>query len=65
MVPHQETHQRVMLSAGVHGNETAPIEILCRHVDQLLSGNMPLGVRLLVILGNIGAMREGKRYSRG
>jgi succinylglutamate desuccinylase len=60
--PHQPATQHVILSAGVHGNETAPVEILCRHVDALLAGNMTLKVRLLVILGNLAAMRVDKRF---
>ncbi|MDW6005222.1 succinylglutamate desuccinylase [Vibrio mangrovi] len=52
----------VLMSAGVHGNETAPIEILSRHVNRLLAGEMPLAVRLLVVLGNPKAIRAGVRY---
>lgn len=39
--PHHPAEHHVILSAGVHGNETAPVEILCRHVDALLVGNGP------------------------
>ena len=52
----------VMLSAGVHGDETAPIEMLDRLVADLVSDAQPLAVRLLVVLGNPAAMRAGKRY---
>ena len=51
-----------MVSAGVHGNETAPIELLSQLIGDLLSGHLPLAVRLLVVLGNPAAMRAGKRY---
>ena len=47
---------------GVHGNETAPIELLNQLVGDLLTGRLPLRVRLLVVLGNPAAMRAGKRY---
>lgn len=50
------------MSAGVHGNETAPIELLNQLVGDLLAGRLPLKVRLLVVLGNPAAMRAGKRY---
>ena len=45
------------MSAGVHGNETAPIELLNQLVGDLLIGRLPLTVRLLVVLGNPAAMR--------
>src|SRR5476651_195601 len=52
----------VVLSAGVHGNETAPVELLADLLDELLSGQRGLAVRLLVILGNPAALRAGQRY---
>ncbi|CAM3880854.1 Succinylglutamate desuccinylase [Vibrio aerogenes CECT 7868] len=60
--PHHPPVKHVILSAGVHGNETAPVEILCRHVDALLAGEMTLQVRLLVILGNLAAMKTDQRF---
>jgi len=53
---------RVLLSAGVHGNETAPIEVLAGIVTDLLTGRLPLAVDLLVLFGNPDAMRAGERY---
>lgn len=52
----------VLLSAGVHGNETAPIEILNNMVNDLIRGDVVLSVRLLVMLGNIDAVKSGERY---
>ncbi|MEA9391445.1 succinylglutamate desuccinylase [Acerihabitans sp. TG2] len=52
----------VVLSAGVHGNETAPVELLADLLDELLSGRLRLAVRLLVILGNPAALCAGQRY---
>ena len=54
--------ESVLLSAGVHGNETAPIEVLSGIVNDILCGQLPLASRLLVVLGNIPAMRAGKRF---
>ena len=52
----------VLLSAGVHGDETAPIELLSQHVADIAAGRAALACRLLVVLGNVGAMRVGCRY---
>ncbi|WP_010105227.1 succinylglutamate desuccinylase, partial [Burkholderia oklahomensis] len=54
--------QSVLVSAGVHGDETAPIELLSMLVRDLARGALPLRCRLLVALGNPGAMRAGERY---
>jgi succinylglutamate desuccinylase len=53
---------RVLVSAGVHGDETAPIELLSMLVRDLALGSLPLACRLLVVLGNVPAMRAGERY---
>jgi succinylglutamate desuccinylase len=62
-VSHQNTHQdAMMISAGVHGNETAPIEVLNQLVNQLLSGALQPACPALLILGNPQAMVAGKRF---
>ncbi|MFC0227276.1 succinylglutamate desuccinylase [Serratia aquatilis] len=60
--PQSGYRQAVVLSAGIHGNETAPIELLNRLVIEIFTGVRPLAVRLLVVLGNPPAMRADKRY---
>ncbi|MBN3728612.1 succinylglutamate desuccinylase, partial [Burkholderia sp. Ac-20379] len=52
----------VLVSAGVHGDETAPIELASALVRDLTRGALPLASRLLVVLGHPGAMRAGTRY---
>jgi len=52
----------VVLSAGIHGDETAPIEILSALVAAIAVGEVPLRVRLLILLGNVAAMCDARRY---
>jgi succinylglutamate desuccinylase len=54
--------QSVVASAGIHGDETAPIEMLSMLVADIASGKAVLKSRLLVIFGNIDAMRASCRY---
>lgn len=60
--PKQAYEKAVVLSAGVHGNETAPIELLAQLSQDLFAGALELKVKLLLILGNPIAIRTGQRY---
>lgn len=60
--PHHPALHSVVLSAGIHGNETAPIELLNELVKQLLTGELNLSVRLLIIFGHPQAMIAGERF---
>lgn len=52
----------LLLSAGVHGNETAPIELLDTLIQAIASGELKPRARVLFLLGNPEAMRRGERY---
>ncbi|UVE19150.1 succinylglutamate desuccinylase [Pseudomonas sp. LS44] len=52
----------LLLSAGVHGNETAPIELLDRLLQDIARGALKPRARLLFLFGNPEAMRRGERY---
>ena len=54
--------QSVVASAGIHGDETAPIEMLSMLVADIASGKAALKSHMLVIFGNIDAMRASCRY---
>ena len=61
-IPHDNYTSSIVISAGIHGNETAPIEILGQIVNDLFSEKLVLKEHALFILGNPQAIREGKRY---
>lgn len=60
--PTQSYDKSVVISAGVHGNETAPIELLSQICLDLFAGKLIPKVRLLLILANPLAIRSGQRY---
>ncbi len=53
---------RLLLSVGVHGDETAPIEMLAQILAQLAQAPYELAVDLMVAVGNLGAIAQGKRF---
>lgn len=53
---------RLLLSVGVHGDETAPIEMLAHLLDALAGEPHALAVDLMVVVGNPAAIAEGKRF---
>ncbi|SHI18814.1 succinylglutamate desuccinylase [Ferrimonas marina] len=59
--PAQPSELDLVLSAGVHGNETAPIELVNTLVQGILQGAIRCRCRLLVLLGNPHAMVAGQR----
>lgn len=52
----------LVLSCGVHGNETAPMELVRDMISDLLDGTLPIGVRLLVLIGNPVAANISQRF---
>src|SRR5690606_22241342 len=54
--------EALIVSAGIHGNETAPVELLNALVDDILSEQLPLAIPLLLILGNPEAMVLQQRF---
>ncbi|MDL2355303.1 MAG: succinylglutamate desuccinylase [Pseudomonadota bacterium] len=52
----------VLVSVGVHGDETGPIEVLAQVLDALSQQPCALAVELMVCVGNIDAIAAGKRF---
>ncbi|MGH8807556.1 MAG: succinylglutamate desuccinylase, partial [Noviherbaspirillum sp.] len=53
---------RLLLSVGVHGDETAPIEMLAQLLNALAAEPHALAVDLMVVVGNPEAVAQGKRF---
>ncbi|WP_249975788.1 succinylglutamate desuccinylase [Vreelandella olivaria] len=51
-----------VFSAAIHGNETAPVELLGDWLCALEAGIRQLGAPILVILGNIPALQVQQRF---
>lgn len=60
-IPKQYGTKDIVLSSGVHGNETAPIEICAQLITQLLLGQIQAAHRVQFIFGNPASMNLGKR----
>ena len=52
----------VVVSVGVHGDETGPIEVVAHVLDALSREPKALAVDLMVCVGNIDAIAAGKRF---
>jgi succinylglutamate desuccinylase len=52
----------VLVSVGVHGDETGPIEVLAQVLDALARAPAALAVDLMVCVGNLDAITAGKRF---
>lgn len=52
----------VLLSVGVHGDETGPIEMVAHLVEALSREPRALAVDLMLCVGNIDAIAAGKRF---
>jgi succinylglutamate desuccinylase len=51
-----------IFSAAIHGNETAPVELVGEWLSALEAGSVTLGAPVLVILGNLPALKAQQRF---
>lgn len=61
-IPLQPSSKAIVLSCGVHGNETAPIEILDELVQTLLNEACQPAQAVLFLFGNLPAMDIAERF---
>lgn len=57
----EAAHKDIVISCGIHGNETAPIEMCERLLADIVSGRLVCVQRLLLIFGNLEAMNLAVR----
>ncbi|MCH4813304.1 succinylglutamate desuccinylase [Vreelandella neptunia] len=51
-----------IFSAAIHGNETAPVELVGEWLSGIEAGSITLGAPVLVILGNLPALKIQQRF---
>ena len=56
------TSTRLLLSVGVHGNETGPIDMLAPLLEALALAPHRLAVDLLIVVGNPAAIAAARRF---
>jgi succinylglutamate desuccinylase len=61
-VPKCQSDTALVLSCGVHGNETAPIEICDEIISGIFSGKLMLAMPTLFLLGNPKGMNAATRF---
>jgi succinylglutamate desuccinylase len=62
LTPIVKSDLSLLLSTGIHGNETAPVEIVDLLLRALYRNEIELKCRVLVVLGNPPALAQNKRY---
>ena len=53
--------QSILLSVGVHGNETAPIEIIDQLVSDIFAGKIVVKQNLLIVIANLQSIKASCR----
>jgi succinylglutamate desuccinylase len=61
-IPNKETNTQIVLSCAIHGNETAPIEILNSILSEIKKENLQCVHNTLFIFGNPKAINMEKRF---
>lgn len=55
-------HADLVISCGIHGDETAPVEVCNQLIHDLAAGTLPCRARVLFLFGNPEALRQHRRY---
>ena len=63
ITPIAASEDYLLISSGIHGNETAPIEIVDKMVQDIWAGTLTVKANLMLIIGNPPSMNIGKRFA--
>ncbi len=58
----KKNRKEIVLSCGVHGNETAPIEMINNIIRQVLDESLVVTEHVLCLIANPGAINIGQRF---
>lgn len=58
----RDVDKHVIISAGVHGNETTPLEMMDRWMSDILAGKLDIGCRCLFIIAHPEAINQHTRF---
>jgi succinylglutamate desuccinylase len=62
LIPETAVGAPTIISAGVHGNETAPLELLLALAEALDAGQLRVAAHTLLIVGHPSSIPAGQRY---
>jgi len=60
--PSEEASYRVIISCGIHGNETAPMELVDQLFKEIRANELQVNNEILFIIGNPPAANKAKRF---
>ncbi|MDQ7049925.1 MAG: succinylglutamate desuccinylase [Enterobacterales bacterium] len=60
--PQSKSDTFLLISSGIHGNETAPIEMVDQLCQAIIKGELEVKVNLMLIIGNPAAIDFGQRF---
>jgi succinylglutamate desuccinylase len=56
------SHFDLVISCGIHGNETAPVELVEQLIERIMHNQLRVRSRVMFVFGNVAALRVGKRF---
>ncbi len=60
--PATKSDRFLLISSGIHGNETAPIEIVDQLCQAIIQSELDVKINLMLIIGNPAAIDFGQRF---